>query len=50
VLEVNAGSNGSSFTAVAGYPSSGTYPEAYELTVTTDGLIEGRIYAIRWYA
>jgi hypothetical protein len=49
-LEVNDGLYGTTYTILAGYPISANYPSAYDLTVAADGLIEGRIYSIRWFA
>lgn len=49
-LEVNDGLNGEIFTELAGYPTSGMYPLSYEMTVVSDSLVVGRIYAIRWRA
>lgn len=49
MLEIDGGTQSSAFVEVTAYPTSPTYPGAYTIT-TTDGLVEGRIYTIRWYA
>ena len=48
-LQINDGTVGSAFTNVASFASGTSYPQEYSLTLA-DGLIEGRIYAFRWYA
>lgn len=49
VLQINDGTVGSAFIDVTSYTSGANYPQEYIVTLA-DGLIEGRIYAFRWYA